>query len=154
MTKTRWNHDPKTDIRWVDVPSLANTPLSRSTGCSLHDCPGCTNIWALSPFRSTTQVVFRTTPVRAGGMVVDYAISAARLPDTCWCGVPFPREFQQKVTLIQTRANVESALRSALISMNEKPSIIAEIQNLRKKVTQSMLRKLRGERRASAKGVA
>jgi hypothetical protein len=150
-----WNNDPKTDSRWVDVPSLANTRKSRSTGCGLHECPACGNLWSLSVVRSTVEVLFRTVPVREGGVVVDHIVTGARTVNHCWCGVPLPGDALQSVTDNQARANAKSSLRLALSAIGEEPSIVEEIELLATKVSRSMLDRLRGERsRTKAAGVA
>ena len=148
-----WMYDKETGLRYVFVPSISSTPVSRSNGGHLYDCPGCSNIWSLSTFRNPSDVVSRTTPVREGGVTVDFAISAARLSDCCWCGVPFPKEVSQQITDIQARANVKAALRIALSREGESPSLLDDIQTLRTKVTPTVLRHLRGER-SKVRGVA
>lgn len=149
-----WKYDKETGHRFIFVNSTSATPISRSNGCFLHDCPGCSNIWALSPYRNTSDVVSRTVPIREGGFTVDYAIDAARLADACWCGVPFPIQTGQQVTQSQARANVKAALRIALSREGELPSVVEDIQTLGAKVTSSMMRRLRGERSKKVKGVA
>jgi hypothetical protein len=149
---TTWIFDNETGLRFVFVSSLDATPVSRSNGCYLHDCPGCSNIWALSPYRHTSGVVSRTIPVREGGVVVDHIISASRLGDSCWCGVPFPTQTPQQVTEIQARSNVKKALRVALSREGEEPSVVEEIQTLRGKVTSKMMALLRGERSSKVRG--
>jgi len=149
-----WKYDKATGNRFVFVNSISATPISRSNGCFLHDCPGCPNIWALSPHRNTSTVVSRTVPVREGAAIVDFAIDAARLADACWCGVPFPTQTGQQVTQSQARVNVKAALRIALSREGELPSVIDDIQTLGTKVTSSMMRRLRGERSKKAMGVA
>ena len=154
--KNTWNYNRKTDTRWVDVLSEADTPVSRSTGCLLHDCPGCSNIWALSPYGRTPNVVSRAAPLRDEdtGKNIGFIITAARLADACWCGVPFPEESAQSVTENQARNNLKAALRIALAREGEKPTVVDEIQTLRGKITPSVLHLLRGERKAKAEGVA
>ena len=149
-----WKYDKETGHRFIFVNSTSATPISRSNGCFLHDCPGCSNIWALSSYRNTSDVVSRTVPIREGGFTVDYAIDAARLADACWCGVPFPIQTGQQVTQSQARANVKAALRIALSREGELPSVVEDIQTLGAKVTSSMMRRLRGERSKKVKGVA
>ena len=152
--KNTWIYNRNTDTYWVVVPSLVNTPVSQSTGCNLYDCPGCSNIWELSPYRRTSEVISRTTPVREGGQVVGHVISSARLADACWCGVPFPGVIDKMVSEIKARANVKAALRVALSREGEEPSVVEEIQTLRGKVTSKMMQLLRGERSSKAQGVA
>ncbi|MEE2758968.1 MAG: hypothetical protein VYA86_03195 [Candidatus Thermoplasmatota archaeon] len=154
MSNNTWKYDKATGQRFVFVNSISATRISRSSGSLLHDCPGCPNIWDLSPYRSTSKVVSRTVPVREGGEVVDFAIDAARLVDACWCGVPFPTQIGQQVTQSQARANVKAALRIALAREGELPSVVEDIQTLGTKVTSSMMRRLRGERSKKAMGVA
>jgi hypothetical protein len=154
QNNTTWIFDNETGLRFVFVSSLDETPVSRSNGCYLHDCPGCFNIWALSPYRRISDVVSRSIPLREGGVVVDYIIAASRLTDACWCGVPFPLEGPQQVTEIQARANVKKALHTALSREGEEPSVLEEIQTLRSKITPSLLRLLRGENSTKAQGVA
>ena len=151
---TTWKYDNETDLRFVFVSSLDGTPVSRSNGCYLHDCPGCSNIWALSPYRHTTDAVSRTTPVREGGIIVDHIITASRLGDACWCGVPFPTRLPQQVTEVQARSNVKKALRVALSREGEEPSVLEELQTLSTKITPSLMRLLRGERSPKARGSA
>jgi len=152
--KNTWVHNPKTDTRWVEVPTLADTPVGRSTGCNLHECPGCSNIWSLSPYTRTNTVVSRTTPVRENGKIVDHIISAARLAGACWCGVPFPGVLVKRVTEEQANVNVKTALRIALANEGEELGVLEELQLLRTKITPSMMRLLRGERTRKAEGVA
>ena len=94
-SKNTWYYNRNTDTHCVDLLSEADTPVSRSTGCLLHDCPGCSNIWALSPYGRTTDAVSRKSPLYCDetGKEIGFIITAARLADACWCGVPFPGEF-------------------------------------------------------------
>ena len=148
-----WINNPSTGSKITLVNSLENTPVSRTIGCLVHECPGCKNLWALSAFRPVAgdSVLFRTSPARQNGEVIR-VISDARHPDFCWCGVPFPGITAAKVSQSLAVANLHSALRSALALMGEKSSVLDEMQILTTKVTSSMMRKLRGER--SERGVA
>jgi len=153
--KNTWAYNKNTDSRWVDVLSEADTPVSRSTGCLLHDCPGCSNIWALSPYARNTDVIYRPSNLLdENGKVIGFLITAARLADACWCGVPFPGDSLRAVTEHQARANIKAALRIALSREGENPSVVEEIQTLRGKITPSLLRQLRGEKPSKAGGVA
>ena len=148
-----WINNPRTGSKLTIVNSLENTPVSRSTGNLLHQCPGCNNLWALSSYRPVADdsVLFRTSLAQQNGEMTRI-ISDARHPEFCWCGVPFPSANAVEVSQPLAVANLHSALRSALALMGEETSILDEMQILTTKVTGSMLRKLRGER--SDRGVA
>jgi len=142
-----WINNPRNGSKSTIVNSLENTPVSRSTGNLLHQCPGCNNLWAISSYRPVAgdSVFFRTSPARQNGELTR-VISDARHPDFCWCGVPFPGTTAVQVSQSFAVANLHAALRSALSLMGEKSSVLDEMQILTTKVTSSMLRKLRGER--------
>ena len=148
-----WINNPRNGSKSTIVNSLETTPVSRSTGNLLHQCPGCNNLWALSSYRPVAgeSVFFRTSPARQNGEMTR-VISDARHPDFCWCGVPFPGTTAVHVSQSFAVANLHAALRSALSLMGEETSILDEMQILTTKVTSSMLSKLRGER--SDRGVA
>ena len=142
-----WINHPQTGSKTTLVNSRKNTRVSRSTGCLLHECPGCNNLWSLLSYRLPSQepVLFRTSMVQQGGEMVR-VISDARHHDHCWCGVPFPMDEPVTVSQATAVANVHSALRTALAITGEDSNVLDEIQILTTKVTSSMMRKLRGER--------
>ncbi len=143
-----WARDRETGMQTTTVKSREITRISSSTGCLLHDCPGCANIWTIFPYNPSPSppVIFRTSMVQKQGEMVR-VISDARLPGHCWCGVPFPSECAVQLSKATAIANVHLALKTALTLSGEDSNVVDEIQILSTKVTSSMLRKLRGERR-------